>query len=258
MKTLIRLVSPFKKLTSAEKLWSTVGVVILLLLLWTSSGHSYIPDPIDVIGALPRLVGDKDLFWHFQKSLFFCLKAMGYSVIISVILCYLSVLPVFSTFCEFLRKFRFLPSTGLSFLFMKISGNIDEQMLYMMMFGITTWMVYAMIDIALSITDDEVMYARSLRLNRWQSMREILIYGKAADLFNAAIGVFAIAWMLLAAVENIAKASGGIGVVLAESNKYFKMEEVYAIQFLILFTGIIIDFLLRKLRHFLFPYTNLK
>ncbi len=64
--------------------------------------------------------------------------------------------------------------------------------------------------------------------------------------------------MLLAAVENIAKANGGIGVVLAESNKYFKMEKVYAVQILILITGIVIDWILRTLKIILFPYSSLK
>lgn len=89
-------------------------------------------------------------------------------------------------------------------------------------------------------------------------MRELLIYGKASNILECIISNFAMAWMLLAAVENIAKASGGIGVVLAESNKYYKFEEVYAIQLMILLTGIIIDYLLGYTKRFLFPHTNLK
>lgn len=250
--------SPFKKLSTKEKTISTVGLVLLLFLLWAASGHAYIPDPWDVAASIPKLVFSKDLFWHFQKSMFFCFKCIAWSTLIGLFFAYLSVLPIFSSFCEFLRKFRFLPSTGLSFLFMKLTGNIDQQMTWMMVFGISTWMIDSMVGIALSVTDDEVQYARSLRLNRWQTMREVLIFGKAADMMQAIISIFAVSWLLLASVENIAKASGGIGVVLAESNKYFKMEEVYAIQIMILITGILIDALLRSIRGFLFPYTVIK
>lgn len=257
MNTLVKLVTPFKKVTPKERLWSTVGMVIITFLLWSSSGHSYIPPPIDIVKAYPSLLEQNDLIRNFLKSVTFVLKCMGYSILISYIVCLLSVLPIFKPFCEFLRKFRFLPSAGLSFLFMKLTANMESQMMWMMIFAITTWMIYSFVDIALGITTEEIMYARSLRLTRWHTMREVLIYGKAAEIFNAAIGVFAIAWMMLAAVENIVKANGGIGVVLAESNKYFKMEKVYAVQFLILFTGVGIDYVLRKIKVVCFPYSAL-
>ena len=124
-----------------------------------------------------------------------------------------------------------------------------------MIFGITTWLIDSMVSVALSITDKEIKYAKSLRLNTFQKFREILIYGKGADMFSAVISNFAMAWMLLAAVENIAKSSGGIGVVLAESNKYYKFEEVYAIQIMILLTGTFIDFGLNYIKGFIFPHT---
>lgn len=256
---LLELVKPFKRLSPRENMMATTGVILILMLLWTSSGSEYIPSPLQVLRAFPRLSEKHDIIRNFGKSLEFCFKAMGFSILIAYSLALLSVLPLFSTFCQFLRKFRFLPSTGLSILFLKMgNGYVSNQMLYMMIFGITTWMIDSMIGIALSVTDDEVMYARSLRMSRWAAMREILIYGKAAEMFKAAISNFAMAWMLLAAVENIAKANGGVGVVLAESYKYYKYEEIYAIQLIILCTGILVDGLLNMLRKWIFPYTNLK
>lgn len=260
MKKYLRgLVKPFEIPTTRETAIGTICVIILVMLVWTSSGSEYIPKPSQVMSAFPRLFSGHELVRNFNKSLIFCFKTMLISMCIAYMIALLSVLPMFSSFCAFLRKFRFLPSMGLSIFFLKIgNGYVTSQMMYMMIFGITTWMTDSMIGIALSTSQDEVMYARSLRMSRWAAMREILIYGRAADMFKAVISNFAMAWMLLAAVENIAKANGGIGVVLAESNKYYKFEEVYAIQLLILCTGIVIDFLLNQLRLWIFPYTNLK
>ena len=258
MKKILKVLTPFKTLTTSEKFIATTILLVILLLLWTASGSKYIPDPLDVLKAFPRLLHNRDLVPNFLKSLFFCLKAIGYSTLIALVFCYLSILPLFQSLCVFLRKFRFLPSTGLSFLFMKITPDINSQMLWMMVFGVTTWLVDSMVGVALSVSTEEVMYAKSLRLNRWQMMREILIFGKAAEMFQCIISNFAMAWLLLASVENIAKSSGGIGVVLAESNKYFKFEEVYAIQLLILLTGISVDWSLNRAKSFFFPYTALK
>jgi NitT/TauT family transport system permease protein len=251
------LFSPFKGLSQKERATSIVALLFILFLFWQLSGNKYIPPPTEVIVSIPKLLKN-GIVSNFLKSIFFCFKTIGYSVVISLVFCYLSVIPFFTSFCEFLRKFRFLPSTGMSFFFMKVTPGIDSMMTAMMVFGITTWLVDSMIGIALSIKQDDIMYARSLRLNRWQTMRELLIYGKAAQVFDSIISNFAMAWMLLAAVENIAKASGGIGVILSEGNKYYHFDEVYAIQIIILLTGILIDFSLRKVRDFLFPYYNLK
>lgn len=256
--TLLKLVTPFKGLTPNERRLSNTVLILLLFSLWSLSQNKYLPPPLEIIKAFPNLIASRDLFFNFQKSLFFCFKAIAYSSAISLFFCYLSVIPLFETLCEFLRKFRFLPSAGLSFFFIKVTGgDIEKQMLWMMVFGVTTWLLDSMIGIALSITPEEKMYAKSLRLTRWQMMRELLIYGKAADNFEAVIGNFAMAWMLLASIENIAKASGGIGVILSESNKYYKFEEVYAIQFMILITGNLLDYSLRKIKGWIFPYTNL-
>lgn len=256
---LINLISPFKKITPRERALSTAGLVILLLLVWSMSATQYFPSPRAILGAFPRLLsGDIDIVGQFGSSLAFCFSSMFYAICISLIFCYLSVLPLFSTLCAFIRKFRFLPSVGLSFLFMKMTGSIEQQKSWMMVFGVTTWLVDSMIGIALSINDDDVMYARSLRLSRWQTMKELLIFGKAAELFGAVVSNFAMAWMLLASIENLVKSAGGIGVVMAESSKYYRFDEVYAIQILILLTGITIDAAGNWLKGVIFPYTALK
>lgn len=249
------LVLPFKKLTDFERNLSIITLIAFLALFWFTSKAEYIPTPLEIARSFPRLF-EKDIVGSFIKSLGFCFKCMFNAAIISIVVTYLSVLPIFRVVAEFTRKFRFLPSTGLSFLFMKVTHNISEQQSWMMTWGITTWLVYGMIGVALSITDKDIMYAKSIKLNRWQMMRELLIKGKAADLFMVIVGNFAISWMLLSYIENISKVNGGIGVILAESNKYFKFDEVYAIQILILITGILVDWSLRLLKDFLFPYSK--
>lgn len=251
----LKLFSPFKKLTPAEERWSVLGIIVIIFTAWMMSGNTYIPKPMEIVRSFPRLM-EKDIFRNFGHSIGFCFTAIFYSFTIALVICYLSVLPFFRTFAGFLRRFRFLPSTGLSFLFMKITVDIQQQMLWMMVWGISTWLIYSLVGIALSITDKEIEYARSLRLNRWQVMREVLIKGKAADIFQAVIANFAIAWMMLATIENLSKGTGGIGVVLAESNKYYKFGEVYAIQILILFSGIGIDVSLRKIKDWIFPHAK--
>ena len=159
---------------------------------------------------------EKDVAGAFVNSLALCFSSMFYSFLISLVLCYLTILPIFRSFGEFLRKFRFLPSAGFSFLFMKITDNTDQQMLWMMIWGITTWLMYSMIGIALSINDDDISYARSLRLSKWQMIKELLIKGKAVDIFQAFISNFAI----LRSIEYDPNRSAFIGLIQYENGAF--------------------------------------
>jgi NitT/TauT family transport system permease protein len=68
---------------------------------------------------------------------------------------------------------------------------------------------------------------------------------------NAAVG-----WTMLAMVEGITRSDGGIGAMLLNSNKYFNLGDVFAIQLTILSYGILQDWGLSVLRHVLCPWTR--
>ena len=69
---------------------------------------------------------------------------------------------------------------------------------------------------------------------------------------NAAIG-----WMMLTMVEGISRSEGGVGAMLLNQNKHFRLAEVFAIQLLILVVGIAQDYALGALKRLLFPWAHL-
>lgn len=250
-----RSITPFAKENKTMKM---VSLGIMPILIWMILPDSKFPPVSEIIEAFPKLISKNDLINNFIISISFCFKCVFYSTVIAFIFFAISQIPILKPFVVFCRKFRFLPSVGLSFLFMRLTGDVDSQMTWIMVFGVSTYLIDSAVGLALSVTNDQVDYTKSLRLSPFESLRELIIYGKLSDFLGIVIQNFAIAWMLLASVENICKSSGGIGVVIAESAKYTRLHEVYAIQILILFTGVSLDFLLNKLKGFLFPYTILK
>ncbi len=68
---------------------------------------------------------------------------------------------------------------------------------------------------------------------------------------------FAIAWVMLAMVENLCRAEGGIGVLLFQEDKQFHISSVYAIQIIVLIVGIGIDWTLGFIRRVFCPYSVL-
>lgn len=253
-----KLLSPNAILSSAETdvliICQTLGVFVV----WNIANSTLFPRPQEIGLALADLVLHKGVFREFLKSIGLCLQAMFYAILVSLLLCYLSVLPLFKPMATLATKLRFLPSVGLTFLFLKIaSGVVDSQKMYLLVFGISVFFCTSIMSVIGSTTTEELNYARTLRFSEWRVVWEVIILGKIDLVFEAVRQNFAMAWMMIAMVENLCKSDGGIGVIISDQNKYFKFDYVWAIQLLILLTGIGMDYALRKTREFLLPYSVL-
>jgi NitT/TauT family transport system permease protein len=103
----------------------------------------------------------------------------------------------------------------------------------------------------------EIDYARSLGLKGWRLTWELFVRGRSAENLELIRQNAAVGWTLLAMVEGITRSEGGIGAMLLSSNKYFGMENVFAIQLTILAYGVLQDISLSGLRTLLCPWTRL-
>jgi sulfonate transport system permease protein len=95
-----------------------------------------------------------------------------------------------------------------------------------------------------------------VRPDRWESLCEVIIVGKADQVFEVVRQNFAIAWMMITMVEGLNMSEGGIGALMIKDNKYNDLPHVLALQAVILGLGLGFDYLLGLLRHWLFPYTK--
>jgi NitT/TauT family transport system permease protein len=95
-------------------------------------------------------------------------------------------------------------------------------------------------------------------MNEFKVVWNVIIRGKADLMLDLIRQNFAMAWMLLTLVENFCRADGGVGIMLYDLGHRFRYDAVYGIQILILLTGAGSDFLLRKCREWVYPYSVLK
>ena len=58
-------------------------------------------------------------------------------------------------------------------------------------------------------------------------------------------------------VEGISRAEGGLGAMILNQNKHFRLPEVYAIMLLILVVGLLLDYAMGLLSRTLCPYAEL-
>jgi NitT/TauT family transport system permease protein len=96
-----------------------------------------------------------------------------------------------------------------------------------------------------------------LRMKEWQVVWEVVILGTADKAFEVLRQNAAIGWMMLTMVEGIVRGEGGIGAMLLNANKHFILAEVFAIQIVILLTGLVQDYAIGAARRFFCPYADL-
>ncbi len=202
-----------------------VGVA---LAVWWSSPSPILPSPGEVARALGQLWFQEGLGRELGTSLTVNLEALALTLVISLGLSYLTVVPFFRPLAAAASKGRFLGLIGLTFAFTLTLGGGRPLKVALLVFGMTVFFVTSMADVVAAIPKE--------------ALRQ-----------NAAIG-----WMMLTMVEGISRSEGGIGAMLLNQNKHFRLAEVFAIQLLILLVGVLQDYGIGVLRRVLFPYADLR
>ncbi len=251
-------ITPNKSLGNSTKNIVVVFWLCCTMLLWFFSGSHLLPTPIDILSALKMMIADKNFIGELLTSTTFCMKAMFYAIMVSFLVAYLSVIPIFRPICAFVAKMRFLSTAGLTFFIGEITPDSGVKKLVMLSFAITVFLVTSMLSIIMDVKKDELDYARTLKFTEWRAVWEVIIRGKIDLMFECIRQNFAIAWMMLAMAETLCRAEGGIGIMLTDTDKHFHLDEVFAIQIVVLCVGIFFDFMLKKFRGWLFPYSLLK
>jgi ABC-type nitrate/sulfonate/bicarbonate transport system permease component len=233
--------------------------VVLALVLWqVFAAGGLIPTPIKIGESILKIVGTNDFLDNLFISLGLTLKGMFYSIIIALIICYLSLIPFFNPLAKFVIKCRYLTLTGLIFLFTLLTSNGHNLKMSLLVFGIVPFFVTSFLSIIDAINEQEYELCKTLRMNNWQTLLEVVIIGKLDHVFEVMRQNFAIAWLMITMVEGLNMSEGGLGTMLIKSNKYTDLGSVFAILIIIFAIGIFFDYLLKKLREWLFPYTKLQ
>lgn len=231
--------------------------VAIVLLIWINSPFPVLPQPDEVARAFRGLWFEQGLGRELWTSFGLNLQALGLTVLISLGLSYLTVMPFFRPLAAALSKGRFLGLIGLTFVFTLMVGGGRPLKLALLTFGMTVFFLTSMAAEVLAIPKDRFDHARTLRMNEWEVVWEVVILGTADKAFEVLRQNAAIGWMMLTMVEGISRSEGGVGAMLLNQNKHFRLAEVFAIQITILLVGILQDYGIGALQRLFCPYSHL-
>jgi NitT/TauT family transport system permease protein len=122
----------------------------------------------------------------------------------------------------------------------------------------TTFFVTAMAQVVLEIPRESFDHMRVLGASELRIVWDVVIRGTLDRALDVLRQNLAIGWTMITMVEGISRAEGGLGAMILNQNKYFKLAEVYAILFVILFVGLLLDYLIGALTRVLCPYAMLE
>lgn len=251
-----KFITPFSKLNSRNVAIMISIQIIAFFFLWSVNTFEFLPTPVGVWKAFKNLLTQESLIAELWTSLKLCFRAMFFATIISSIISYLSVIPLTKYVSLFVTKGRFLTLVGLSFFFTLMTSSGAGLKTSLLVFSITVFFTTSFIAYIDGIKEYEYNHARTLGLNAWETLFEVVVYGRLADLLEVVKQNFAIAWMMLTMVEGIVRSEGGIGVMLLNQNKYLRLDYVFAIQIMIFMLGIGLDYFLTIVREMLAPHTR--
>jgi ABC-type nitrate/sulfonate/bicarbonate transport system permease component len=248
------ILRPFGEVSRGTKIGLSIFWAVLFIGLFEFYHSSVFPAPSKIVDSLVGFIQSSEFYEDLGASTLLTFKAMGISILLTVVIVYLSRLPLFDPLADFVSKCRYLTLTGLVFVFTMTSDNISQLKMTLLVFGITPFFVTSFLSIVRATPIQEIQKGYVNRLNRWETLYEVVVVGKLDQLFEVMRQNFAISWMMITMVEGYAMAEGGIGTMMIKSNKYLNLAPVFAMLIIVLLLGLCFDYLLSYARKAFFPY----
>ena len=257
LKDLAKAFKPNRAVSKSTIQLMAIAWAVLFFLVWSFMTPRIVPRPGEVLSALGDLWNNGGLLDELLSSLTLNFQALIYSTVISLGLSYLTVVPAFRPVVAFISKLRFLGFTGLTFLFgLAFTGH--DLKVWMLVMGMSVFFITSMAAVVAAIPKEEFDYARTLRMSEWRVVYEVVIRGSFDQALETLRQNAAMGWLMLTMVEGLVRSEGGLGALMLNENKHFKLEAVFAIQATILVVGILQDYLIGGAKNLLCPYAALK
>jgi NitT/TauT family transport system permease protein len=176
------------------------------------------------------------------------------TILVAMVLAYLSRIPIFEPLVSLLTRFRFLTLIGISFIFLLFTSTSWQTKLTTMSFTILTYLLTGLLAVIREIPLRMYNYARTRRMSEGEATWFTVVRGTRYEACDLMVQNFAIAWMMLTSIEAMFREYGGVGALLINVYQRKGFEYVFAIQITILLVGLLLGSLLHGVIWIAFPW----
>lgn len=249
---------PNRPINAGLSLAITVFWIGVALLAWMLSPFESLPGPGEVFGALGSLWLEQGMSYELGATITLILHSLLITVVLSMLLSYATVIAAMRPVVAAVSKLRFLGLTGLVIPFTLWTGGGYDLKVWLLTFGMTTYFVTAMAQVVIEIPREQFDHMRALGASEARTLWEVVILGTADKAIDVMRQNVAIGWTMITMVEGISRSEGGLGAMILNQNKHFRLAEVYAILIAILVVGLLLDYAIALLLRTVCPYAELE
>jgi ABC-type nitrate/sulfonate/bicarbonate transport system permease component len=256
---MVKLFTPFEKISKNNKTIILIVWLLVVIAIWfagTAGEKHLFPSPSQVFSGFSALYNE-GLVVHILNSLKLCFLSILLAIIVSMVLAYSWPIPLMKPLSEFVTKFRFLPFTGLSFYVALVIHDARNMQVWIMVIFLTTFLTTSLIAVIRDIPEEEFDHAKTLKCSRWEVLWQVIVLGRLDYVIDVIRQNLAITWMMLVTVESIVVASGGLGFLIKNSDKFMNHGRIIALQIIILVIGLLLDSGINYLRKAIFRYSKI-
>jgi NitT/TauT family transport system permease protein len=178
-----------------------------------------------------------------------------YSAIISLVIAYLSVLPILQPFNKIVQWLRYIPIIGFNLVFLTLFTIGWPMKVAMLTAGMSFFLVTSMTAVIESIPNLKYELSRVLGYNDWQVFYSVVVRPTLPQMIDMVAQNAAMGWVMITAIETYNRTEGGIGAQIFAYNATNQLAEVYAYLIIIGVIAIIEDGLFLLIKRLLFPYS---
>lgn len=232
--------------------------VALAIGFWFINPIESLPTPPEVLDAFRKAwaePGASGLVYNTYITLKLNVVGLFYSSVISLIVAYLSVIPVFQPFNKMVQWLRYIPIVGFNLVFLTLFAIGWPMKVAMLTTGMTFFLVTSMTGVIASIPRMKYELAKVLGYNDWQLFYSVIVRPTMPQMIDMIAQNAAIGWVMITAIETYNRTEGGIGAQIYAYSSTNNLPAVYAYLIIIGVIAVAEDWAFALSKRVLFPYS---
>lgn len=214
-----------------------------------------LPSPTEVLRAFPVLHFEEALVRSALRSLYRVMAGFALSAVVAIPLgLIMGTFPAIKAFfTPLVDPLRFLPISALVPLFIVWFGIDEMQKIVFLFVGTFVYLLPLVVEAVENVDEVYLQTATTLGASRWQLVRHVLIPGSLPAIGEALRVMNGIGWtyVILAEVVN---ARYGLGYLITVAGKRSHVDQIFALVLVILFIGVVTDWMIRVTNQALFRW----
>lgn len=213
------------------------------------------PSPSEVLDALYKMWSKHQLLSHVWSTIKLNIVGLLYSTIISLLISYSSVIPVFQPFNSVVKLLRYIPFIGFTLIFFSLFTIGWPTKVAMLTTGMTFFLVTSMTDAVSSIPRMKYELAKVLGYNDLQIFYNVVVRPTLPQMIDMVAQNAAIGWIMITSIETYSRNEKGIGTQIYAYYSTNNLPEVYGLLIIIGIIALLEDGIFSLLKRYLFPYS---